>query len=210
MNVKSPSRLTRAESKARTRARLLEAGERVFAAQGFHETTVEDVATAAGFTRGAFYANFTDKADLLLTVLDEQSRAGLDELAERMEFTPGGHGLDALMAWFVQRFAAPSPLDRAVGEFMPIAINEERVARRLRDRFTRVRDQVATLVTTQCERADFTLPIPADRFATMVIAVVDGLAMLHRLDPAAAPAELLGDTLRCLGEGAAARGGTGA
>src|SRR4051794_29366032 len=122
MNVKReanhvPVRLSRTESKAQTRAALLAAAERVFAAKGFHGATVEDIAEQAGFTRGAFYANFHDKADLLLTLLDEQSRARLAQLGEQLEADSGSYGMAALAVWFEQVFAAPSPLDVAVAEF---------------------------------------------------------------------------------------------
>jgi len=208
VNVKrqAAGRLSRAEGKARTRARLLDAGERVFAAQGFHAATVEDIADAAGFTRGAFYANFADKADLLLTLLDERSRIDMEELVDRLAAPSVDHGLGALLEWFEETFAAPSPLDRAVAEFVPVAAREPAHADRMRRRLRRVREQVTTIVEDECAQAGFVLSIPAARFATMIIAVVDGLAALHRLDPVAAPAELLPETLACLGEGLATRG----
>ena len=44
-----------------TRERLLDAAFEVFAEQGVHASTVEQIAERAGFTRGAFYSNFTTK-----------------------------------------------------------------------------------------------------------------------------------------------------
>jgi AcrR family transcriptional regulator len=205
MNVKSPGppRLTRAEAKARTRVRLLEAGEQVFAAAGFHAATVEQIAEAAGFTRGAFYANFDDKADLLLTLLDDRRRDNLSLLAQRMNRQPEQHGLAALVGWFGQTFAAPSSLDLAMAEFAPLAARDPAYTARLREQLRRVREQVTAFVEEGCARAGFELPIPAARFATMSVALVDGLANLHRLDPDSAPADLVGESLLLLGEGLA-------
>jgi AcrR family transcriptional regulator len=207
MNVNpggGPVRLRRAEAKARTRAALLSAGERVFAAEGFHAATVEAIAEAAGFTRGAFYANFKDKADLLLTLFEEHGRADLARLAQQLEVNPADYGLGALVGWFEQTFAATSPLDVAMAEFIPLAVHNpahiERIRRRARD----TRAQVTAIVETECARAGFAIPIPAERFATMIIAVVDGLAGLHRLDPQVAPSEMLAEALTYLGEGLAA------
>ena len=116
MNVKRTSpRLSRAESRALTRAALLAAGAEVFAERGYHRAAVEDIAERAGFTRGAFYANFRDKADLLLTLLDEQSAHNLDALDQLVERDVEGYGLGALATWFDQTFAVASPLDVAVG-----------------------------------------------------------------------------------------------
>ncbi|HUR85563.1 MAG TPA: TetR family transcriptional regulator, partial [Solirubrobacteraceae bacterium] len=81
----SGARLSRKESQARTRRLLLDAARAVFAERGFHGAAVEDVASRAGFTRGAFYANFTDKADALLTLHEEDARASFATLRERLE-----------------------------------------------------------------------------------------------------------------------------
>ena len=65
-------RMTRAEQKALTRRRLLDAAGRVVDRMGWAATTTELVVAEAGVTRGALYANFTDRDDLLLTLLAEQ------------------------------------------------------------------------------------------------------------------------------------------
>ena len=51
-------RLTREESKEQTRLRLLDAAQTIFMKKGYVATSVEDIAEAAGYTRGAFYSNF--------------------------------------------------------------------------------------------------------------------------------------------------------
>jgi AcrR family transcriptional regulator len=209
MNVKPlPLRLTRAETKARTREALLAAGASVFEREGFHSATVEAIAEWAGFTRGAFYANFRDKADLLLTLLDEQSRSNLDQLDERVEAEPSGYGLTALAGWFDQTFAVSSPLDVAVAEFTPLALREPEHAARIQRRMHDVRDRVTAIVEAECARAGFEIPIPPARFATMIIGLVDGIGSLHRLDPESAPADLLTEAMLYLGEGLATHGPT--
>ncbi|PMS16369.1 TetR family transcriptional regulator [Trinickia dabaoshanensis] len=62
-------RLTREESKEQTRLRLLDAAQTIFMKKGFVAASVEDVAEAAGYTRGAFYSNFRSKAELLMELL---------------------------------------------------------------------------------------------------------------------------------------------
>ena len=47
------ARLTREQSKAHTRERLLLAARRVFARHGFHGASVEEIASEAGFSTGA-------------------------------------------------------------------------------------------------------------------------------------------------------------
>ena len=54
-----------------TRRHLLDAAAEVFARDGFHGASLDDVAATAGFTKGAVYSNFKSKEDLFLAVLDD-------------------------------------------------------------------------------------------------------------------------------------------
>src|SRR6476661_7420475 len=80
-----PERLTRAQRKKQTRERLLEAAGRMFVKKGFVATSVEDIAEAAGYTRGAFYSNFDGKPELLLELLQrdhDRARANRRAIVE--------------------------------------------------------------------------------------------------------------------------------
>ena len=65
-------RLTRAESRVRTREQVIAAAAEVFTQKGFHGASLEEIAEAAGYSRGAVYSNFADKTDVFLAVLDER------------------------------------------------------------------------------------------------------------------------------------------
>lgn len=56
-----------------TRARLLDAALDAFAERGFYGTSVEDLCERAGFTRGAFYSNFTSKDELFVAMYQRQA-----------------------------------------------------------------------------------------------------------------------------------------
>ena len=64
------ARLTRAESKERTRQRLLAEAQRLFRDRGYAATSLEQIAEAAEVTKGAIYGHFTSKEDLMLSALD--------------------------------------------------------------------------------------------------------------------------------------------
>lgn len=75
----------------KTRDRLIEAAYTVFAEHGVHAASVEMIAEAAGFTRGAFYSNFTSKYELFFAISDRQwqewfteLRAAVEELVPRL------------------------------------------------------------------------------------------------------------------------------
>jgi AcrR family transcriptional regulator len=54
-----------------TKERLFEAAARVFEERGIGAASIETIAAAAGFTRGAFYSNFASKDDLIAAMLED-------------------------------------------------------------------------------------------------------------------------------------------
>ncbi|MHB8491213.1 MAG: TetR/AcrR family transcriptional regulator [Solirubrobacteraceae bacterium] len=72
--------MTRRESQAMTRAALLRAASHAISRYGVHGASIDRIAEEAGYTKGAFYANFQSKEDLLLVMLDERFSANLDRL----------------------------------------------------------------------------------------------------------------------------------
>lgn len=78
-----PRRVTK--RRAETRQRLLEAAHLVFAKQGFGRTSVEDVCERAGYTRGAFYSNFSSLDELFLAMWEQRLATLLASFAESLE-----------------------------------------------------------------------------------------------------------------------------
>lgn len=80
-------RKTKEEAQA-TRSSILDAAEQLFHAQGVSRTSLQDIAAAAGVTRGAIYWHFLDKSALFNAMLDrvylpmEQANASLDHDTE--------------------------------------------------------------------------------------------------------------------------------
>jgi AcrR family transcriptional regulator len=64
------ARVTRAESKERTRQRLLSEAERLFRQRGYAATSLEQIAEAAEVTKGAIYGHFASKEDLMLSAME--------------------------------------------------------------------------------------------------------------------------------------------
>ncbi|QHC65283.1 TetR family transcriptional regulator [Rathayibacter sp. VKM Ac-2759] len=74
--------------RSRTRERLLDAAYDVFADVGVHTASVEQISEAAGFTRGAFYSNFSSKEELFFALMERENTARIATLVEQM-----GHSL---------------------------------------------------------------------------------------------------------------------
>src|SRR5271167_1489674 len=75
------ARLTREQSRANTRERLLGAARTVFARSGFHGASVEEIASEAGYSTGALYSNFDGKEDLFLALMEREIEEHAREIA---------------------------------------------------------------------------------------------------------------------------------
>ncbi|WP_454852663.1 TetR/AcrR family transcriptional regulator [Promicromonospora soli] len=76
---------TRAEQRAATRRALLAEGRRRFAADGYHDVVLAEVARAVGVTKGAAYHHFESKAGLFRAVVAEVQRELGDRVADAAE-----------------------------------------------------------------------------------------------------------------------------
>ncbi|WP_205881187.1 TetR/AcrR family transcriptional regulator [Leucobacter insecticola] len=156
-----------------TRARLLDAAAEVFTEEGLLGASVESVCTRAGFTRGAFYSNFSNKEELFLALLDreyEQRTRFLQARAEELVpllssreclLTPG----DA--AHYVTEFFAPTGWEATwfalETEFMLLALREPSSALGLTDFIGRFRLELEELVEGIVLAAGRRFTIPVER-----------------------------------------------
>jgi AcrR family transcriptional regulator len=81
-------RRTRAEQQQRTREGVLSAADRLFVERGFHATSVDQIAQAAGYTKGAVYSNFAAKEDLFFAVYERRMERAVRELERTLAAAP--------------------------------------------------------------------------------------------------------------------------
>jgi AcrR family transcriptional regulator len=211
MNVKGRSqprrRLSRSESRAQTRVQLLDAAHSVFARRGYYEATVEDVVAEAGYSRGAFYANFADKADLLFAVLEQEREREFGDLSSRIEAAEKeGETLSAMYTWFTKSLSGP--LERAFAELRLAAIDNPEHQRRLVENMRAIRATTNDLIVGYCDKHGFELSIDSSALALMVMATVGGFADQIRLDPDGVPPDAIAFVLTALWEAVATDGST--
>src|SRR3954467_5734148 len=82
------ARLSRAEQQEQTRERIVETAAKRFEERGFHATSVDQVATAAGYTKGAVYSNFASKEDLFFAVYERRAAVAETRLTEQLAADP--------------------------------------------------------------------------------------------------------------------------
>src|ERR1041385_9139037 len=113
----------RVESQARTRQLVLEAAERLFLANGFGATSLEDIAREAGFSKGAVYSNFAGKTDLFFAIVEGQFldlSAQLREAVAKADPDPVSQ-LAAVGTWYEQFLLVEAGWSRSLPELAAIA-----------------------------------------------------------------------------------------
>jgi AcrR family transcriptional regulator len=178
------SRARTRPTREETRQRLFDAAGRVFESQGIAAASIEAIAEAAGFTRGAFYSNFVSKDELINAMLadhvERSARRNLDLLA--------GHRdpVDFVAALRAAEPDQDDPLDRSELLYMEVILyvarareNRPELASRLRDR----RAAIARII------AETSMPgTEADAaWAPVLLALEDGFRLHRLIDPDTTP-----------------------
>ncbi len=85
-----------------TRNLLLSAAEQVFARVGYEKAQVEEIAEAAGFSKGALYAHFKSKEELFLALYETKTASSLAKLRHALDSAPTRDGkIDAFRSFYV-------------------------------------------------------------------------------------------------------------
>ncbi|KPW09681.1 Multidrug resistance operon repressor MexR [Pseudomonas syringae pv. atrofaciens] len=102
-----------------TRSQILEAAEQAFYERGVARTTLADIATLAGVTRGAIYWHFNNKADLVQAMLDSLQEP-LDEMAEASQSEDEEDPLGCMRNLLIHLFheLALDPKTRRINEIL--------------------------------------------------------------------------------------------
>lgn len=187
-----------------TRDKLFEAAARVFEEQGISAASIEAIAAAAGFTRGAFYSNFASKDELIVAMLEdhvEQTiRRNLDLLAKHQDLH------DYLEAFRNIDRTRQDPLGRSpllnMEMILFVARAEKRrpeLAKRLRAR-RQMLTEIVTIISKH-EGKNFEKP---DWVAAILLALEDGFRLHRLIDPETTPPDsflrALNDLQQAIGE----------
>ena len=187
-----------------TREKLFEAAARVFEDQGIGGASIEAIAAAAGFTRGAFYSNFKSKDELIIAMLEdhvEQSILRIRDLLERHK-----NLADFIEALKTMGRSQQDPLGRSpllhMEMILFVARAEKRrpeLAKRLRAR----RKLVADIIETTAKNSGRTTILNPAWAGALVLALEDGFRLHRLIDPETTPSDsffrAIGDLQRTMG-----------
>ena len=173
--------------RAHTRVRLLDAARELFAEQGVNGTAVEDLCARAGFTRGAFYSNFSDKDDLVLALLEADRQVVLDQLTGALatDYPDVATALGVVMETIESENTRLHYLSRT--EMTLHAIRTPAVATTLVRQRSEFRSRLAEVVSEALVRAGVELDLDVDTLVRAVEALNDGAIPQSLLEPDVIP-----------------------
>lgn len=184
-------RRTKADAQA-TRSSLLDAAEHLFQAQGVSRTSLNDIATAAGTTRGAIYWHFKDKADLFNAMMERVSLPIEETLACSARASGvQADSLGALRHSLLNALAKTANDDQTRRVFEVATHKVEYVAemQAVRNRHLQVRNTCMAMTRQALaqagEHTGVALPVPLHSAALGLHVLVDGLIQNWLLDPQA-------------------------
>lgn len=171
-------------TRAQTRQRLLQAAGEVFAQRGYDRASLDDVAAAAGLTKGAVYSSFAGKDDLFYALMRERIDERLALVTEAVErqatvldiARDAGSGLAQLMSsqrdWHLLFI-----------EFWARAVRDPELHAEFARERRSVRGLIAQFLEARAVEAEINLPAPAEQLAVAVLALSNGIAIEHLADP---------------------------
>jgi len=189
--------------RAATRERLLDAAREVLAREGIQGASVEHICEQAGFTRGAFYSNFTSKDDLVLALFDRERELMFTTL--RAAADPASYaGMDAAEAFGVvmDRFLLMQPQDRewylVHAEFQLRGVRDDAVGREFVAAWRRVRIDFEEFMVTALDALGLRLTVDAAHASTILMGTYENALREALVEDRSIDLALLKETLPLL------------
>ncbi len=191
-------RLSREESRQRTRERLLDAAAEVFNRVGYHGASLEAVAEAAGYTKGAVYSNFATKGELFVELLERYTKERIALQETILESVSLGQLADGAAAAMRQQAAEQSSWDLLQIEFWLAAMRDPELRARLVEGGADLYREVGGRLDAKAAAEGLEPPFQGEELARMLSALGSGLILQVYLEPDAIDPAMYGRAIRLL------------
>src|SRR5271165_2386255 len=190
--VRRPTRLE-------VRRRLLDAALEVFAEHGFDTANLDQVAAAAGLTKGAIYSNFAGKDDLFYAMMAEQVLARVESIRTALDFgaveVRDHRDLREIGDLLTEAFTEQREWRMVFLDFWHRAVRDDDVRTRFIAHRQTMREAIAASVEEFLEGEPPASGFTVDDVVTVVLALSNGLAIEQYVDPSTVSADLFGRVL---------------
>ncbi len=183
-------RWTPERRRQRTRETLLDAAAMVFAERGFQGASLDEIAARAGYTRGAIYKHFADKAELLQAVcvrLNERSFAEYDQVPGvelgLAAYATKPDASSAVVTHWAEGIERERELRIVMIEFLLQALRNPELRDRAQEFGERNIEAIADYLSQHADAAGETLPLPARDIAALFGIASDGFALATLINP---------------------------
>jgi AcrR family transcriptional regulator len=182
--------LTQERRRRQTRDHLLAAAAEVFALRGYHEATLEEIATAAGFTKGAVYSNFAGKEDLFLTLTEVHVAEMLSQVRSMMDSSevPAGERLEEFARLAAENFEQERSSSTLFVEFWLYASRHPKARERLAAIDRAQSAAIESMVIDEQKRRGTSVVRQSDVLSKLIVALFHGIGVVAMIDPDAVDA----------------------
>lgn len=170
-----------------TRARLIRAAEKIFARDGFEAAKLEEIASEAGYTRGAFYANFDSKEDLFFALLEGEISSRIDTVEQMTRSVQDPEAKLRAFREFFLTICQDRRWSLLALEFKLFAVRHPQVKARLAAMNRRLVKPRIGVLRDIMEGTGRKLPITPNAVAMSLSAVTNALSLEHMLDRSLMP-----------------------
>ena len=181
-----PTRLSRVESKAQTRARLIEAARAEFLAHGFQGAALADIADRAGYSVGALYSNFSGKPALFLAIFEEYVAGRVRELEAAVAAGPAAQRPARVADQWIRQLSEEPNWFPLFVEFCGYAARDPELRKQLAASLGALRVAGGRLIARHGGDDE----LGDEELATAIKALGNGLALERMIDPEAVPEDL--------------------
>ena len=175
--------LTRREKQQQTRKSLLKAAAKVFCKRGLEGASIDEVAQAAGFTKGAFYANFKSKEELFLVMLDERFATQLERLDKALSGAQQPHEEARAAALDCVHFAGDEEWPNLYFQFVAHAARNPEFREELATRHRTMRAQMSEILERWKQGTGHKPPLPMEEITAMLSFMADGFLVDRIVEP---------------------------
>jgi len=180
--------------KENTRAKLVRASLDVFVEKGIDGVTVDDLAKAAGFTRGAFYSNFSSKEEVFIALFDEVTAELMAIANSSVESAVADVGADESCSILeaddaqvmLAVFEGIRPFGRQwyllYSDAISRSLRDEALRAELAEQRERMRNQIGALLTTRLEASAERALLPVEDLAQLLMGIFIDLLVREQLE----------------------------
>jgi AcrR family transcriptional regulator len=171
----------------------------VFEARGYAESSLEEIAERAGYTRKAVYSNFSGKSELLLEIVERRFQSHIERIEAVLDDeTSSERKTIDVGSMFADYLSQEQTWGKLFHEFCSVASRDAKIGARFRACFRARKEIIVRLVESEARRRGIELTAPIERIVMGIFALFTGLSVEKMIDPDEVDEALFGEMLGLL------------